>query len=681
MQRFLSELQRRKVLRIAAAYVVAGWVILQIAVTLETTLSLPAWFDTIVFSFLVVGFPVALVASWFFEFTPEGIKRTIASGDGALIKPQTADIVVAAAMVLVLVVVLVQAVMPRDIAPVAATSTTAEAPKPEPEPVVPEASVAVLPFENLSADKDNAFFAAGIQDEILTRLTKIGSLKVISRTSTAHLASRPDNLPEIAKQLGVANILEGSVQRQGDAVRVNVQLIKAATDAHLWAEIYDRKLDNIFSVQSEIAIAIAEALSAKVSGSEKKALAVAPTNNTAAYDAYLRGLAFVRKYEYFNAERPLQQAVKLDPDFAVAWAVLAKVHAALFHGGDRADARRAAARTALDSALRLQPDLAEALLAQAYYQYWVERDFAGARRRFDLVYAKWPNNGDAAAALGFIARRQGRWDQAKAYLKQAIALDPLSQESRMDEAATHFYVRDFTAAQHRIDEALNIWPDYFWLIGLKAQVHQSLGQLDQADETLKGIRLDLLDYTSIEAVFAQAVYRRRYADAISAIQGVLALDKAAGSLDTQSSTLNLYLGDLRRLSGDAASARAHYILVRDELLPELKRQPGNPDIINRLALMYCGLGEREPAMRYADQLVKLVPVTKDALEGATWEGTRARIWARFGERDRAIPAIARLLKLPAGTLTPAILRLDPDFDKLRGDPHFDSLLVDVVEPK
>ncbi len=679
MQRFLSELQRRKVLRIASGYVVAGWIILQVALSLQTAMSLSTAFGSFVLGLLVIGFPIAVVASWFFEITPEGIKRTVASGDGALVKPQTGDFILAGMLALVVVVAVVQMASPRGEAPVVSTEAVA-APKSEPAVEIPEASVAVLPFENLSADKDNAFFAAGIQDEILTRLAKIGSLKVISRTSTAHLASRPENLPEIARQLGVANILEGSVQRQGDSVRVNVQLIEAATDGHLWAEIYDRKLDNIFSVQSEIAIAIAEALSAKVTGSEKKALAVAPTNNPAAYDAYLRGLAFVRKYEYFNAERPLQQAVKLDPDFAIAWAVLAKVHAALFHEGDRADARRAAARTALDSALRLQPDLAEVLLAQAYHQYWVERDFPGARRRFELVYAKWPNNGDAAAALGFIARRQGRWDQAKAYLKQAIALDPLSQESRMDEAATHFYMRDFTAAQHRIDEALNIWPDYFWLIGLKAQVHQSLGQLDQADETLKGIRLDLLDYTSIEAVFLQAVYRRRYADAISAIQGVLALDKAAGSLDTLSSTLNLYLGDLRRLSGDAAGARAHYILIRDELLPELKRQPGNPEIINRLALMYCGLGERELAMRYADQLVNLVPVSKDALAGATWEGTRARIWARFGDRERAIPAIARLLKLPSGIPTPAILRLHPDFDKLRGDARFEALLVEDSEP-
>ena len=339
----------------------------------------------------------------------------------------------------------------------------------------PDASVAVLPFENLSADKDNAFFAAGIQDEILTRLTKIGSLKVISRTSTAHLSSRPDNLPEIARQLGVANILEGSVQRQGNAVRVNVQLIKASTDSHLWAEIYDRKLDNIFAVQSEIAIAVAAALSAKVTGDEKQEIAFKPTNNTKAYDAYLRGLAFFRKRDHVNAEHTLQIAVKLDPQFALAWALLAKNRAGQIHVSDRSPSRRAAARAALDVALRLQPDLAEVLLAQAYYQYYVERDFAGARRRFESMYTKWPNNSDVMAALSYIARRQGRWDEATAFLRQATAVDPLSLEIRHALAETVFFTRDFSGALHLLDEVLNIWPDDSRSLGVKAKVHQAIG--------------------------------------------------------------------------------------------------------------------------------------------------------------------------------------------------------------
>ncbi len=536
------------------------------------------------------------------------------------------------------------------------------------------ASIAVLPFENLSTDKDNAFFAVGIQDEILTRLAKIGSLKVISRTSTANLGSRPDNLSKLAEQLGVANILEGSVQRRGDAVRVNVQLIKAATDEHLWAEIYDRKIDDIFAVQSEIAIAIAQALSATVTGNEKKDLAAAPTKNAAAYDAYLRGLAFMRKTSFLEASRSLQQAVTLDPDFAPAWSLLSQAQARVYHGGDRTASRRDTAQHALNEALRLQPGAFETLLTQGYFQYWVQRDFAGARERFEQVAAKRPNDAEATAALGYIARRQGRWDDARTYLLHAADLDPLSLQSQLDVPETMSNMRDYAGALSSVDAALNKWPDAPELIGIKALALQAEGRVDQARDVLANVRLDSENGNAIDAIYNQAVYTRQFAPANESFSTLLAQEKERDAQSATVGLLEVYLGDMKRLAGDAAGAKAGYERALRVAIPEAKRQPNNPYFLQILALASSGLDDRDAAMKYADRAVALVPVTADALDGMAWEELRLRVWARFGDADRAMPALERLLKQPAGLYTPAILRVDPDFDKLRGDPRFEALL-------
>jgi TolB-like protein/Tfp pilus assembly protein PilF len=548
-------------------------------------------------------------------------------------------------------------------------------------PSAPDASVAVLPFENLSSDKDNAFFATGIQDEILTRLTKIGSLKVISRTSTAHFASRPDNLPEIAKQLGVANILEGSVQREGNAVRVNVQLIKASTDAHLWAEIYDRKLDNIFGVQSEIAIAIANALSAKVTGEETRSIALKPTSNLAAYDAYLRGLAlFHATIGKDRSEKPvkfLKEAVRLDPNFALAWALLARCEASIFFALKMTDEQRMAARIAADTALRLNPQLPEAQLAQGFYQYYVERDYDGARRNFEQVHAKWPNDIESIFAQGKIAKREGRWDEAKAYADQAISLDPLRPDLRDEAVLLRFVTRDFASALRMVDDALNLWPETLKFIRWKANIFQVQGRLDEADAAIK----PLLQARPEEEVWGpiayQAELRRRYGEAITTLEALLGQTSNALTI----ARLKLALGDLYRLSGDAKKAAVNYEQARKVYLAELERQPKNPDIPAGLALVYCGLGDRDQALKYADKAISLLPVSKDAHSGPRLELTRVFVWARFGDRDHAIPAITRLLKLPSQSpLTPAVLRLDPNFDNLRGDARFDALLKEYDKP-
>jgi TolB-like protein/class 3 adenylate cyclase/Tfp pilus assembly protein PilF len=543
--------------------------------------------------------------------------------------------------------------------------------------VIPEKSIAVLPFENLSRDADNAFFASGIQDEILMRLAKIGELKVISRTSTQQYQSKPGNLPEIGRQLGVANVLEGSVQRAGNAVHINVQLIKAATDEHLWAESYNRKLDDIFGVEGEVATAIAETLNAKVTGNEREAITAKATNNPEAYDAYLRGVALYRKGAspegYRSVQQFLEQAVRLDPGFATAWALLVRVDALQFFSGyDVTEARRIATRSALDAALRLQPDLAEVQLAQGYYQYWVERDYDAARRRFEQLLGKWPNNSEILEALGLIVRRQGHWDQSKTYLDRAIALDPLSPVVRQDAIQVRVYTRDFPAALRAIDDALNIWPDDVGLIANKAIVYLQLGELDQAVALLNGLHPRPADLPAIIAITDQARFRRNYAGAISELQWLLQLDQASESAGFTSSFLNFNLADLRRLSGDSNGAKTNYIQARDQLLAMLKNQPNNADFYYYLALAYCGLGDREAATESAEHAVDLMPVSKDALAGAFMEKARALVEARFGDRDRAIPALARLLKLP-GIVTPTFLRLDPDLDSLRGDPRFEKL--------
>ena len=317
---------------------------------------------------------------------------------------------------------------------------------------VAEKSIAILPFENLSEETGNAYFAEGVQDEILTRLAKIADLKVISRTSTQRFKSSPDNLREVAKQLGVANILEGSVQKAADQVRVNVQLVNALTDAHLWAETYDRKLTDIFGVESEVAKAIAEALQAKLTGGEQRALAVKPTNNAEAYDAYLRGLAFETRTSNTadDLEKALgfyERAVQLDPAFALAWARLSRANAqTYFNGLDRTPARRDATERALNTAKKLQPNSPETLLAQAYYQYWVLRDYELAKATFGRVRELLPGSSDVPAALALIARRQGRWDESVANWEQTLVLDPRNIEWLKNAAETYGMLRQFPAA-------------------------------------------------------------------------------------------------------------------------------------------------------------------------------------------------------------------------------------------
>ena len=387
MRRFFRELRRRNVYRAGAAYAVAGWLVVQIATQVLPLFDVSPLAMRIIVLVIIAGFPLVLVLSWVYEVTPQGIVKTEEVAPTESITRRTGQrlntVIIGTLVVAVLFLLTQRYLFPQRLAQSAAP--------------VSDKSIAVLPFDNLSDDKNNAYFAEGIQDEILTRLAKVGALRVISRTSTQHYASKPDNLPEIARQLGVANILEGSVQKIGDAVHINVQLIRAATDDHLWAEIYNRKLDDIFGVQGEVAGAIALALNATLSGAEHAAVTDKPTQNAAAYDAYLRARALDGAgYEYSVLRKQIEgysEAVRLDPNFALAWANLAGAQGYLhFNGVDPELNTIEAIKHATDMAVRLQPDLSEGLIAQGNFHYRVLRDFAGAQKSFEAVLRQSPNN-------------------------------------------------------------------------------------------------------------------------------------------------------------------------------------------------------------------------------------------------------------------------------------------------
>ncbi|MEY2541739.1 MAG: hypothetical protein QOI22_1341 [Verrucomicrobiota bacterium] len=543
-------------------------------------------------------------------------------------------------------------------------------------------SIAVLPFDNLSSDKENAYFAEGIQDEILTRLAKIAELKVISRTSTQKYKSVPDNLREVGKQLGVANLLEGSVQKIANAVHVNVQLIRAANDEHLWAESYNRKLDDVFGVEGEVAGAIADQLNAKLSGTEKQELAAKPTNNAEAYDAYLHGLAFFERpdiltTDFKSAVESFETAVRLDPNFALAWARLSHAQTYIFWGDDASAARRAAAQEALQKALQLQPNLIETQLAEAYFHYLTERDYDRARHIFEEVRLKSPNDSQAPLALALIARRQGHWDESLARFHEAIELDPRNLRSLMWISDTYAALRQFPAALKFIDRALDLAPTDNAAIARKASIYQAMGQLEQADAVLVKMRIDTVEAQTVGPVVGQLTLQHRYPAAIALLQSSLA--KLRPSQTSDRAQILFYLGELQRFAGDAANARKNYLLSRELLEAALHSQPDNADVISGLAQVDAGLGERDAAMREAERAMELLPASKDAMTGPYYEVVLATVLARFGEKDRAIAILEHLLTVPyhalGGGITPALLRLDPTWDSLRDDPRFQKLVA------
>jgi TolB-like protein/tetratricopeptide (TPR) repeat protein len=664
---FFAELKRRNVYKVAVAYAVIAWLLLQAASILFPTFEAPAWVMKAFVVIIAAGFVVALVIAWAFEMTPEGMKRTEDVRPDEKI-PQWSRRKFAA---LILVITICAAAL-LGYQVFRAKPTT---PDTSETFAVPLKSIAVLPFENLSDDKSNAYFADGIQDEILTDLAKIGALKVVSRSSVMHYKSGVErNLVKIGQELGVAHLLEGSVQRANNRVRVNAQLIDARTDAHLWAQTYDRDLADVFAIQSEIAKAIAEQLKAKITGIEQNELASKPTSNPEAYDAYLRGLAlYVRGFrsaDLVDSTKSLEEAVRLDPSFAQAWALLARGEANLyFFGLDTTSERREAARHALATAEQLRPDLAETQLARAWYLFRIERDYEGAKRVCEALRPRWPNNSEVPTLISYVLGRQGRSTEAEAYLQEALKLDPRSVPLRKVMVLLAMYTRRFPEALKRCDRVLEIASGDSEAIALKAIAYQAMGDLDNADAVLAPVQPAVQGSPRLTAALVrQELLRRRY-------QKAAAIQSALAPAEMQVGRYGISVGDLQRLSGDTQGAVATYTQERGKLESTLKQQADNPDVMISLAELYAALGENTLAIEKAEQALALRPESQDVIIAGEYEEIRARIAARIGETDRAIEILRHLLTMPYGPppITPALLRLDPIWDPLRNDPRFQKL--------
>jgi TolB-like protein/Flp pilus assembly protein TadD len=470
---FFSELKRRNVYKVAVAYAVASWLLIQIATQVFPFFDIPNWAVRLVVLLLVLGFPVALILSWAFEITPEGIKLESEIEPNKSIKRRTGRKIVAVTIALAIVAAgLLAYQLVRSKSTITPTASAART-----EAVIAPSnkSIAVLPFDNLSRDPDNAYFCEGVQDEILTRLAKVADLKVISRTSTQQFKSAPENLPQIAKQLGVAHVLEGSVQRANDQIRVNVQLINALTDAHLWAETFDRKLTDIFAVESEIAKTIADTLQAKLSGSEQHAIAARPTENTEAHQLYLKGRFFWNKRTGNDLKKSIdyfQRAIVADPNYALAYAGVADAYVFLpgYTAGTPKDCYPKA-MAAAKKALELDDTLAEAHTTLALAIWYYDFDFSLANREFQRAIELNPNyaTGHQQYANNTLSAL-GRFDEAIAEGKRAVELDPLSLVINADLGMNYYYARRYDEAITQLRKTLEMDPGYYY-------AHVDLGQV------------------------------------------------------------------------------------------------------------------------------------------------------------------------------------------------------------
>ena len=664
MNGFFEELKRRKVYRVAVGYVVVAGGLIQLASAVFPAWELPNWTLRLVIVLLLLGFPVALLLAWAFDVTPSGIQATsklepVASG---AFGHRRRNIFLLALFGLV----------------VAATAGFFLLPHLSANKV--EKSIAVLPFENYSDDKDNAYFADGIQDDILTSLARISDLKVISRTSVMSYRGGKHNVRDIGKALGASAILEGSVRKDNNRVRVNVQLINAETDEHIWANEYDRDLTDMFAIQSDLAQKIAKELQAKLSPTEKAQLTRKPTENGEAYFAFVQARNFFVPEDYEKikqAEQLYERALELDPNFALATAGLSRLESWIYHTFEPAPARRDRARSLAEHALQLQPDLPEGHLALGFSYYYGDSNFEAAEKEFNIAQQGLPNESDVYLALGAIQRRQGRWPESTANLKKAVELNPNASWPLQNLAFNYEMLRDFDSANKTIDRALKIDPQNVALVGLQAKVAIAQnGDLSVGTRALEALEKMPVSESKIEALatgkIGFLVLQRKFEEALRTAEKIP--DDKLSSKTGLLCGKYLLVGIANRCLKNEPAANVALTRARELADAELKENPNLPDAHLHRGYALAALGDKAGAAAEAERAMQILPMSKDAFNGPDVAEAAAKIYAAIGDADRAINLITELLQRPAA-LTVEILKLDPEWDPLRSDPRFQKLVA------
>ncbi|TDJ33492.1 MAG: tetratricopeptide repeat protein [Gammaproteobacteria bacterium] len=670
---FFSELHRRNVFRVAAAYVIISWLLIQAADILLPTFGAPEWVLKVMVLFIALGFIPAMIFSWIYELTPEGIKRESAIAADKSIAHHTGkrlDFITLAALVGVVVFVFVERNMDTEGAGDMAGLRGKAVQSMVRDDSERDRSVAILPFTTRSRNEDDAFFADGIHDDLLTLLAKIGSLKVISRTSVMEYRDTTKKIPEIARELNVANILEGSVQRSGKYVRINAQLIDAETDEHLWAEIFDRELtvENLFQVQLEIARAIANALQTELSPEEQARLEKPLTHDLQAYESYKRAVyqLDVLGYEDLNrAFKELEFALKRDPEFAAAWAELARAHMSQYWFRDSDPKNRDLAWEAIQKGRAIDPDLAQLDIAEGYYWYWGHRNYDRALEALSRAAEKLPNNGDLYAVMAWAQRRAGKFEEALEHVFMAYDRDPRNALIVASVGEIYMRLGDYETAGQYIDESLEIRANDGYAIGLKANIALETGSgLDVYRNIVENA--NLFDVTTVQNTWWAYVASGDYEQA---------LEHADFGEFEETVSNGLYPAPMLRglthlYAGDEQSARAEFEQARAQLEARLRDEPDNAIVYRALCIVNGGLGLTGETIHACDAAIEFA--VPDAIRMGLNRSDVARGLALAGETDRALDMIELYLREPGGP-GPRRTALEPAFRDLREHPRFREL--------